>query len=76
MAEAKGRKNMNRIFVKDGDTISVIAEVGPSAFDPGGRYPGVGQAFRVVANSFGPTLKLIPLVKEPKLLDVLPERNS
>jgi hypothetical protein len=69
------RKNMNRIFVKDGDTISVIAELDPSAFDPALNYPGVGQAFRVIANSFSPMLMLVPLTNEPALLTDLPRKE-
>jgi hypothetical protein len=52
------------IYVKDGEDISIIATLSPSVSDPCGDYPAVAQTFRVIANSFGPTLTLIPLRSE------------
>jgi hypothetical protein len=61
----------NIVYVKDGDNLNVIAKLDPSASDPAGLYPGVGQTFRVVANSFGPALKLVPLSDRPSVLSEL-----
>jgi hypothetical protein len=49
------------IYVKDGEDISIIATLSPTVGDPSGEYPAVAQTFRVIANSFGPTLTLVPL---------------
>ena len=64
----------NIIRVKDGDDIFVIVELDPSLNDPAGIYPGIAQGFRVIANSSGPTLKLVSLKDEPTLLTDL--RNN
>jgi hypothetical protein len=49
------------VNVKDGDTISVIVKLDPSATDPSLQIPAVANSYRVVANSFGPKLELVPL---------------
>jgi hypothetical protein len=59
---------MNKLYVKDGDTINIIAELEPTISDPALSYPGVLQAYRIVANSYGPTLTLVPLASDPILL--------
>lgn len=58
------------LFVKDGDTIVVIAKTqGPTVSDPCDEYPYVSQAYRVVAYSNGTlpgaTLALVPLGSRP-----------
>ena len=55
----------NIIILKDGDTFCVIAKVEPSVSDPGHEHPAVSQAYRVVANSSGPTLVLVSLSSGP-----------
>jgi len=63
------------VYVKDGQDISVIAELGPSVYDPAGIKTGVAQTFRVIANSFGPNLKLVPLVDKVTILTGELRRN-
>ena len=59
---------MKPIYVKDGDTVVFIAKMEPSVSDPALEIPGVAQAFRVIANSYGPTLLLVPEVSVPTKL--------
>jgi len=61
-----------KVVLRDGDDLIVIVALAPSAFDPAQEYLAVGLAYRVVANSNGPTLTLVPLAKEPGLLRNLP----
>src|SRR6266436_3473733 len=49
------------IFVKDGDTLVLIAETPISTSDPTDEFPYVSQAFRVVADRVSPILALVPL---------------
>jgi len=51
----------NLLRVKDGDTVVILADVEPSVCDPLRVNPTVAMAFRVVANSSGPVLTLVPL---------------
>lgn len=64
----------NVLMVEDGDTISIIAKLEPSVSDPALSVPGVAQSYRVVANSFGPTLTLVPLTDKITKLSSLPSR--
>jgi hypothetical protein len=61
-------KYQNIISVKDGEQFSIIVELEPSVKDPALEQPGVSQTYRVVANSWGPTLDLAPLAKNPSIL--------
>lgn len=55
-----------KIFeVEDGDTITILAKVPVGAFDPAQQIKAVARAYRVVATSGGPLLKLVELQKEP-----------
>lgn len=56
---------MKVIRVKDGEDISILAELQPSVADPVLAIPAVAQTFRVIANSFGPTLSLTALTSRP-----------
>lgn len=59
----------NILKVKDGDTISIIATVGPSVYDPAATIEAVAQSYRVVANFNGqPVLALVPLKDIPVAL--------
>jgi hypothetical protein len=55
----------NIIYLKDGEVLGVVVEVGLSVSDPTFEFPAVAQSYRVVANSSGPILELVPLGKEP-----------
>lgn len=55
---------MKTIFVfnaEDGDNIAVIAKAGISVSDPAGAFKGVARTFRLVSNTYGPTLSLVAL---------------
>lgn len=56
------------VYVKDGEDVTVIARLEPSVFDPNQSYD-VAQTYRVVANSFGPTLELMPLKKNTTIIE-------
>jgi hypothetical protein len=58
--------------VKDGEDISIVVVLPSNIQDPAGAYPAIGQSYRVVANSFGPTFELVPLAPAPTLLKELP----
>ena len=62
----------NVIYVKDGDNISIIAKLDPSAHDPMLNHPEIAMVYRVVATSHGPTLELVPLGPQP----VFPTESS
>jgi hypothetical protein len=54
------------IFVKDGDSLLVFAEIDrPSVMDPCGNYSHVVESYRVVAQLTGPTLVLVPVGEGP-----------
>ena len=53
-----------RIRVKDGDVLTVVAEVGPNVVDPNGDYLAVAMNYRVVA-SVTPLLVLVPYADTP-----------
>ena len=53
------------IHLKDAENLTVIVRVDPSVADPTGEFPAVSQVYRVVANSYGPTLQLVPLTSSP-----------
>jgi hypothetical protein len=63
----------NVLYVKDGDNLSIIVKLDPSVSDPALFVPAIAQTYRVVANSFAPILKLVPLADKPTLLTELPE---
>ena len=63
----------NTLYVRDGENISIVVVLDPSVHDPAGTVPAIGQSYRVVANSFGPVLQLVPLAPVPALLKELPE---
>jgi|ERR1700752_109505 len=57
--------NGKLIFVNDGDTLIVIARTPLVLSDPRDEYPYVSQAYRVVADRFGPVLALVSLIEKP-----------
>jgi hypothetical protein len=60
-----------KVYVKDGDDLLVIVRLDFSLDDPMLECPAVAQQFRVIANSFGPTLKLVPVQeKVTKITDL------
>lgn len=56
------------IFVNDGEEFSVVIKMSPSLYDPQGSIAAIAQTFRIVANSHGPVLVLVPLTNAPVLL--------
>jgi hypothetical protein len=64
----------NIVVVEDGEDLSVIVRLKPSAFDPGGEIPGIAQVYRVVASAYGLILELVPLSLEPHRLSNSPKR--
>lgn len=57
-----------KIEINDGENLIVMVPLKHSLHDPALQYPYVCQAYRVVANSYGPTLVLVPLKSEPTLV--------
>lgn len=53
------------IFVNDGDTLVLVASAPITVSDPTDEFPGVSQAYRVVADRVSPTLVLVPLRETP-----------
>jgi hypothetical protein len=64
----------NILYVEDGEEFSVIVMLRPSVNDPALSQPSVSQSFRVIANSYGPTLKLVSLTDTATVLAKLPEQ--
>lgn len=61
---------MKTIFVfnaEDNDNISVIVKATLNSFDPAQEFKAVARTYRVVANTFGPTLELVPLAETMRL---------
>jgi len=61
------------VILEDGDDLRVIAKIPPSAFDPGHEVPAVAQLYRIIANSYGPTLKLVSLTDEVHTIRNIPQ---
>lgn len=64
----KARSKRNIITVQDGDTIGVIVRMQPSVCDPALAKAAVAQSYRVVSNSSGPVLTLVPLANTPRVI--------
>jgi hypothetical protein len=58
----------NIFHVKDGDEIAIIVDLEPTVSDPALMKRHVAQVYRVIANSFGPTLKLVSIQDKPQVL--------
>lgn len=64
---------MKTIFVfnaEDGDNIGVIVKAALSVADPAQEFKAVARTFRVVANTYGPTLELVPLAETMRLTEL------
>lgn len=62
------------IYLEDGDDLSIIVKLNPSASDPSGQFPGIAMTYRVIANAYGPTLKIVPHADTPRLLTEVPKQ--
>lgn len=60
---------MSVAYLRDGDSLSVVVALEPSVFDPMLTCAYMSQSYRVVANSFGKVLELVPLAKQPVFLN-------
>lgn len=58
----------NILYLKDREEFSIIVNLEPSSNDPLLQIPALAMVYRVVANSFGPTLTVVPLADKPTLL--------